>query len=372
MSNVLQSGQIIVIDDDEIRMETEIDCDRSKNDTRFVEPDIRQNVESEAEQSNSHKSDPLNSDFNFDFQVESISQRLTNSVTAMLGTIYGMSFEDVSKIMENEKDMMFRLHDAIKTMSKIFKNFSHKEMPTNSQREFVNISSNVEIPCNVSASGGISTNNVLNNQINSEILMNIQRANKDTSNNKELQENVQDNNREESEISRNITVGTSPPEIRLPINNVPNQESIYVSQTKDIQEESSSTPQSSGIKIGDNWELPIIVMDSDYENEVIEIDSEEEEIQEFREMMALEDVDCIEIGKDEFEVVVNTKRGDNENTDDYETDDESFIPIMPGVTKKTRTGKRRRSARLREARRKITISAGPLLYLNGKFLCICS
>src|SRR3954451_3375895 len=181
MSNVSQSGQIIVIDDDEIRMESEID--RSKNDTKFVhpkEPDLGQYMESEAEQSNSHKSDLLNSDSNFDFQVENISQRLTHSITAMLGSIHGMSFEDVNKIMVKEKDAMFQLHDAVKTVSKVFKNFSNKEMSMNFQREFINTSSNVEPPRNISANREISTNDVSTTQINNEILMNIQRAKKDT------------------------------------------------------------------------------------------------------------------------------------------------------------------------------------------------
>jgi len=497
MLNGMESDKLIVIDDDESRME--IDVEQSNNNVTFAKPDSRQTMEIEAERSNSYKSDPLNPDSNSDFR-ESLSQQLTHTITAILGSIHGMSSEDVNKLRETEKGVIAELHNAIKTVSKVFENSSNKGKL---QKDFTNISENISI--------------------NNEILKNLQRIKRDyidPQNNKVSQKILQqDSNEVIPGSSRDIPLETLPSETRLQTNhvhyqnnsyvdqmkdkqesksimqsngikvaetslqinnvhnqknsyvdqmkdkqeststmqssgvkvaetslqinnvhnqknsyidrqesastiksdaslqvNLPNQKSLYVDQMKGMQEststiqssgskvadtslqinnapnqsslyvdqmkgkqESTSTIssgsevaetslqvnnipriQSSGIKIGDNWELPIMVLDSDDdENEVIEIDSEEEEIQEFREMMSLEDIDCIEIGKDEFE---NSRKGDgeNENTED-ETDDETFIPVMPGVTKK-----RRRSPRLRKARRRAVVT-NPRKLLSGKF-----
>lgn len=261
MSTVRKSEQIIIIDDDA------------------------------GTESNAQKSNPINSDSNA--QKEDLS-RLTHTFTTMLGTLSGMSLEDVNKMMESEKGLMTELHNAIETMSKIFKDSSNKEMPMSSIY-------NVPIDKLNSQRGETSTDKRISVNPQVTLIKN------------EIPENQQNNN----------LIGSS-------IND--KGKSILVT------EKSRNENSSSGIKIGDNWELPIIVLDSDDEDDetkVIEIDSDEEEIQELKKMMSLDDNDCIEIGRDEFERA-RKARGTAEDTDD-----EMFIPVVPddgSISRKRKRG----------------------------------
>ncbi|RIA86332.1 hypothetical protein C1645_740928 [Glomus cerebriforme] len=345
MSTVQKSRPVIIIDDDENIVETEIG--QSKN-IKFEKPNEKnliRNLENEAEQSNAQKTDPVNSGSNL--QVES-SSFFTRTFTAMLGTFYGMTPKDVDELMKSENCLMSEFQNSIETLSKLFKDSSSKEIPAD-KKDSVNTS---RIPLNVSL--GISANeeipgsNFINIPINN---MDPQKSdapiNKSipvvTSINKEMPVNLQRDN---------VLIGTSVNSTQKPENS---------------RNENLSSETSSGIKIGDNWELPIIVLDSDdddYENEVIEIDSDEEEIQEFKKMMSLDDFECIEIGKDEFDVVVNAKKEDNEIVEDSETDDETIAPCPEGNLFR----KRRRKVRVRakSARQKISdTSSVDLNSLNG-------
>ncbi|GBC04720.1 hypothetical protein RclHR1_05820012 [Rhizophagus clarus] len=286
MSNVRKSEQIIIIDDDA------------------------------GTESNAQKSNPINSDSNV--QREDLS-RLTHTFTTMLGTLSGMSLEDVNKMMDSEKGLMTELHNVIETMSKIFKDSSNKEIPMtqNNNMSIINTSHNL----NISTNKEIPMSSIYNVPIDK---LNSQRG--------------------ETSTDKSISVN---PRVTLIKNEIPvNQQNnnLIGSFINDkgksvlVTEESRKENYSSGIKIGDNWELPIIVLDSDDEEDetrVIEIDSDEEEIQELKKMMSLDDNDCIEIGRDEFE----RARKARETAED--TDDEMFIPIVPddgSISRKRKRG----------------------------------
>jgi hypothetical protein len=285
MSTIRKSDQIIIIDDD---------------------------AGTESTSSNAQNSSTINSNV----QKQNLSQ-LTHTFTSMLGTLHGMSLDDVNKMMESEKGLMTELHSAIETVSNIFKDSSNKGIPMtlqNNKMDIINTSHNLEVPLNVS----------LNISANKEIPMSsiydvpIDKLNSPqrgmTSTDKGISVNPQVTLKKELPVNiqqDNILIGSS-----------------FNEKGKSIQitEESRKENSLSGIKIGDNWELPIIVLDSDDEDDeskVIEIDSDEEEIQELKKMMSLDENDCIEIGRDEFE----RARKARETTED--TDDEVFIPIVP-------------------------------------------
>lgn len=280
MSTVRKPEQIIIIDDDA-------------------------GTESNAQKSNS----------NSNVCKENLSH-LTRTFTTMLGTLYGMSSDDINKMMNSEKGLMTEFHNTIETLSEIFKDSSNKEIPktlqNNNNMDIINTSHNLETPLNVSLNNA-SSKEISVSSINN-VPLNMLRDESSTVNG----------------ISANPQVTLIKNE--LPINfhqdnNLTGSSINEKGKSTQLSEVSRIENPSSGIKIGDNWELPIIVLDSDDEDDdatIIEIDSDEEEIQELKKMMSLDDIDCIEIGKDEFE---KARKAKGETTED--TDDEIFIPIVP-------------------------------------------
>ncbi|CAI2169417.1 18739_t:CDS:2 [Funneliformis geosporum] len=363
-----------IIDDP---METDMEVSKETNVEKSYESNLRQPLRNEAKRSkksNTLMLDPSNSNSDYDLNMETVSQNLALSFTTMLGTLHGMSLEDVHKMMDLEKNMMIELQNAIKAVSKVFKN-SNREMLTNPQEDDMSgnedillnnpliISNDKEIPV---IPPGVE-NDPMSTSIDKEIPVIPRGAEKNSmSNSIDKEISVKPggavkgsiNTSIDTEVSLNPGGAVNTSFNKNILVNLPKEE---VSENSTISSESTttSTSESSRNKIGDNCEIPI-VLDNDndhYEAEIIEIDSDDEEILKYKDMMSLEDIDCIEIDKDEFDVVVNAKRGGKGCSDDYETNGENFIPIAPSDGEV-----RRRSYRIRGlnpskyARRKACVS----------------
>ncbi|CAG8753592.1 13717_t:CDS:1, partial [Funneliformis caledonium] len=127
-----------IIDD---LMETDIEVPKDTN----VEINLRQPVRNESKrskQSNTLNLDPSNSNSSCDLHMETLSQNLAHSFTTMLGTLHGMSLEDVNRMMDLEKNMMIELQNAIMAVSKVFKN-SNREMLTNLQENDMSVNEDI-------------------------------------------------------------------------------------------------------------------------------------------------------------------------------------------------------------------------------------
>ncbi|CAG8613790.1 14470_t:CDS:2 [Funneliformis mosseae] len=402
-----------IIDD---LMETDIEVPKDTNVEKSYEINLRQPVRNESKrskQSNTLNLDPSNSNSSCDLHMETLSQNLAHSFTTMLGTLHGMSLEDVNRMMDLEKNMMIELQNAIMAVSKVFKN-SNREMLTNLQENDMSVNEDIllnnplitsndkgvpvippgvengsmstsidkEIPViprgveknsmsisidkEISVKPGGAVKSSINSSIDEEVSLNPGGVvntliNENTSVNlqgEQTNSTLMDPfiyNDERMNLLKEEQKGS------VDISNI--QQDNKRSMTKEGSENSTissestatSTSKSSRNQIGDNWEIPIIVLDNDhnYETEIIEIDSDDEEILIYRDMMSLEDIDCIEIGKDEFEIVVNAKRGINNCSDDYETDGERFIPVAPNNEK---SQKRRKYSKLIQSKHKACVS----------------